>query len=231
MEIIYVGCNTGLFEVKSRVRQAPKIITALTFLSLWQLSLSKFNYSKYVETQTAGNRRKINNQWVDAYTIEAIVKWMENEMKFEGVVFGICHGTRRGFEQRKFRDLIPNSNVFGTEISDTATKFEHTIQWDYHLKKPEWEGHFDFIYSNTLDHSYNPQLAVDVWMSTLNPEGKLFLEWTKAHSESGVSSLDPFGASIGGYIKLFHKFKICDLLSLSRGRIGAVFIIVAGHSC
>lgn len=231
MEIIYHGCSTKLLKVKSRQRLLSKLLMAFVFLSSWQLCQSKFNYEEYVRIQTDGNRRKIARQFVDTGTIEAIAKWMKNEMKVEGVVHGICHGTRRGFEQRIFRELVPNSNVFGTEISDTATNFEHTIQWDYHLKKLEWEGHFDFIYSNTLDHSYDPQLAIDVWMSTLNRRGELFLEWTKAHSESGVSRLDPFGASLGEYIKLFHKFKVCDLLTLSRRHIGAVFIIVAGHSC
>eukprot|EP00236_Picocystis_salinarum_P005865 CAMPEP_0113929672 /NCGR_PEP_ID=MMETSP1159-20121227/5488_1 /TAXON_ID=88271 /ORGANISM="Picocystis salinarum" /LENGTH=178 /DNA_ID=CAMNT_0000930297 /DNA_START=156 /DNA_END=689 /DNA_ORIENTATION=- /assembly_acc=CAM_ASM_000767 len=157
------GLNTKLSKFKSRIRISSKLIMAFVFLSSWSLSLAKFNYQEYVRTQTDGNKRKIARQFVDAGTIEAIAKYMKNEMKVEGVVYGICHGTRRGLEQRIFRDLLPNSNVFGTEISDTATNFEHTIQWDYHLKKPEWEGHFDFIYSNTLDHSYDPQLAVDVW--------------------------------------------------------------------
>eukprot|EP00963_Diacronema_lutheri_P013630 scaffold2657_cov368-Pavlova_lutheri.AAC.2 len=129
---------------------------AFVFLSSWSLSLAKFNYQECVSTQTDGNKRKIAEHFVDAGTIEAIAKWMKNEMKVEGVVCGVSHGTRRGLEQRIFRDLLPNSNVFGTEISDTATKFEHTIQWDYYLKKPEWEGHFDFIYSNTCCTGQDP---------------------------------------------------------------------------
>ncbi|MBK6621188.1 MAG: hypothetical protein IPG32_10020 [Saprospirales bacterium] len=50
-----------------------------------------------------------------------------------------------------------NCEVIGTEISDSASKFSHTIEWDFHEVKPEWIGRADFIYSNSFDHSYDPE--------------------------------------------------------------------------
>ena len=38
---------------------------------------------------------------------------------------------------------------------------------------------FSFIYSNSLDHSYDPEKALDSWMSCLNEKGLCFIEWNK----------------------------------------------------
>ena len=72
------------------------------------------------------------------------------------VEFGICHGTRRGKEQEWFRKYL-GCGVIGTEISDTVEQFPHTIEWDFHETKAEWINSADFIYSNSLDHSYDPK--------------------------------------------------------------------------
>ena len=51
------------------------------------------------------------------------------------VKFGLCHGTRTGKEQEWFRKYL-SCDVVGTEISETATQFPFTIQWDFHKSKP-----------------------------------------------------------------------------------------------
>merc|ERR1711920_1130260 len=108
--------------------------------------------------------------------------------------------------------------VLGTEISDTAEQFPNTIQWDFHNAKAEWLSAADFIYSNSLDHAFDPLRALTQWMRCLQPRGVLFLEHCSGHSEIGVihdedtrdlqsngrymSGSDMFGASFSEYLRL-----------------------------
>lgn len=187
------------------------------------------SYEEYKRIQTEGNKRKLDRQFVDEKSIQHIAAWILHNQG--NVTYGICHGTRQGNEQRWFAEhLAGDVHVLGTEISDTATQFPKTIQWDYHLMKEEWLGHFDFVYSNTLDHSYEPQLAVDRWMASLNGKGKLFLEWTKVgHTVHVATELDPFGADLGGYAKLLKKYHLCDILHI-REKFER-YVLVASKSC
>lgn len=154
-----------------------------------------FDYRKYRQTQEEGNKRKIDNVWVIEKNIEYLAKYIKKQIG--NVRFGMCHGTRRGLEQKWFRKYLgKQTNVIGTEISETATDFPNTIQWDFHKVKPEWKNKADFIYSNSLDHSYDPEKALNAWMSCVRPGGLCIIEHSDGHHESGANQLDPFGAHI-----------------------------------
>ena len=169
------------------------------------------NYQEYKDVQEAGNIRKINNVWVSKKVIDLICHYIKINIK--SISFGLCHGTRNGVEQKCFIDNL-GINVLGTEISSTANNFPNTIQWDFHNIKEEWIGNVDFIYSNSIDHSYNPKKAIRRWMACLKDDGILFLEHTKRHSYS--SRLDPFGSTTGEIKKLLKKFgQIIDILKIT----------------
>jgi hypothetical protein len=108
--------------------------------------LGLFKYRQYRKVQIAGNKRKIQHQWID----EGSIRWIaERLLSFEQKPkFGICHGTRRGNEQAWFTKYL-GCPVIGTDISDTASDFPNTIQWDFHDVKPEWIDACDFVYSNS----------------------------------------------------------------------------------
>ena len=149
---------------------------------------------EYKEIQTTWNKRKINMVWVKRDVIEVIAGYIRKNLP--APKFGICHGTRRGVEQVWFRELL-GIEVIGTEISDTASEFPHTIQWDFHDVKDEWMRNVDFIYSNSLDHSHSPRECIAGWMGCLRPGGFCFIEWTEwDHGDGHVNALDCFGASI-----------------------------------
>lgn len=152
-----------------------------------------FDYEKYRKTQTAGNKRKIYKVWVKEENIEFLSEYILRTIGQPS--FGICHGTRRGKEQEWFRKYL-GCEVIGTEISDTATRFPHTIQWDFHEVQPEWIDRCDFIYSNSLDHAYDPEKALNAWMSCVRPGGLCILEHTSEHEPAAVTNLDPFGAQL-----------------------------------
>lgn len=152
-----------------------------------------FNYEKYRKIQEDSNKMKINNVWVIEENIAFLSKYIKNLI--HSPQFGICHGTRRGKEQEWFRKYL-NCEVIGTEISDTAETFPYTIQWDFHEVKPEWLDSVDFIYSNSFDHSYDPEKCLNAWMSCLRKGGLCFIEHSSLHEPHGASERDPFGADI-----------------------------------
>lgn len=152
-----------------------------------------FDYQKYRAVQIEGNKRKLANTWVIESNIEFLSTYIKGRLG--EVNLGLCHGTRRGNEQVWFRKYL-GCEVIGTEISDTATSFPHTIQWDFHETKPEWLDRVDFIYSNSFDHSYDPEMCLNRWMSCVRPGGLCILEHSSAHSPTGATELDPFGADI-----------------------------------
>lgn len=182
------------------------------------MNLHKYSsLDEYTKLQTAGNKQKLVVSWARQQDIEAIVNYIHwAEGVFE---FGICHGTRQGKEQAWFRKLL-GIDVIGTEISDTATQFPHTIQWDFHYVKQEWLDTVDFIYSNSLDHSHSPEECLNAWMSCLRPGGLCFVEWSKDHGADHVNHLDCFGASVE---EMREFLPVYDEIYMGGGRI--VFVL------
>jgi hypothetical protein len=152
-----------------------------------------FDYERYKAVQDAGNKKKLDRSWALQDNIVYLATYLQN--KVPEIRFGICHGTRRGLEQQWFHERL-GCEVIGTEISDTAAQFPHTIQWDFHEVKPEWLGAADFIYTNAFDHSYDPALCINRWMSCLKPHGICVIEHSSKHEADYASDLDPFGASL-----------------------------------
>ena len=150
-----------------------------------------FDYEQYRKVQQDGNKRKIENVWAT----EPNVRLLSRYIQAIGISpqFGLCHGTRRGKEQEWFRKYL-ECEVIGTEISDTATSFPHTIQWDFHDVKEEWINSVDFIYSNSFDHSYDPEKCFKSWTSCLRPGGVCIIEHSTANLK--VGSLGPFGVDL-----------------------------------
>ena len=177
------------------------------------------NYEEYKKIQIDGYTQKIRSSWVSPNDIQDILSPYIMNHNAE-VSFGLCHGTRRGIEQSSFissfKEHGTEISVIGTEIAPNATtQFPNTIEWDFHNVKDEWIKKVDFIYSNALDHSYDPQMCLDIWMTCLNDKGLCFIEWAKDDEES--TRLDPFGASFEEYKTWFQeKYDLVDVLEGSR---------------
>jgi hypothetical protein len=128
------------------------------------------DYNDYVEAQTEANRVKLHRVYVSRSSIESVIARRPTAASI------ICHGTRNGAEQRYFRELLPTARILGTEISDTATQFEMTVQWDFHDANPDWLQSFDIVYSNSFDHAMDPLRALSTWRDQLTGTGTIFLE-------------------------------------------------------
>lgn len=143
------------------------------------------NYEEYVAAQVEANVRKLKNIWVDKVTIQHI----KQHRPIAGTI--LCHGTRNATEQKYFQDLYPAAEIIGTEISHTADKFPMTVQWDFHEVNPDWVNKFDIVYSNALDHSYDPVKLLTTWQDQLNNTGHLYLEHGYTETDNYSRASDP----------------------------------------
>lgn len=153
----------------------------------------RFDYDTYLKIQTGGNKKKIDKVWAQEDNIKFIADYILS--RTPNPAFGICHGTRRGLEQKWFGTHL-GCDVVGTEISDTADQFENTIKWDFHDANPDWLDKADFVYSNSLDHAYDPEKALGAWMASLKPGGLCFIEHSRSHEPEAATALDPFGVHL-----------------------------------
>ena len=138
------------------------------FLYHYSKTDGSFDYEQYKAVQIQGNKSKIDRSWVRRSDIDFLSSYIKSKNTHPS--FGICHGTRRGLEQKWFSENL-GCRVIGTEISDTATDYENTVQWDFHEENKEWNNSADFVYSNSFDHSYDPQKALVNWMGMLKKDG------------------------------------------------------------
>lgn len=158
------------------------------------------DYDEYKEVQLRGCRKTIDWQWVKEDEIQEISDILLS--KLGKVDFGICHGTRQGYEQKWFSQFL-NAEVLGTDITPEASNFPNTIEWDFHEVKEEWRGAADFIYSNSFDHSYAPEMCLVGWMGCLKPTGYCILHWSEGHLDS--TTRDPFGATLEEYKEMIES--------------------------
>ena len=166
------------------------------------------DYETYRKVQEEGNKAKLAAQFVKKEHIFFLAKWLRDarDAAKGGVIdFGLCHGVRRGKEQAWFRKRLAGANVIGTDISETASAFENTVQWDFHDDNPEWQGRADFVYSNSWDHAYDPGKAFRAWAKCLKPGGWLLIDHTRGHMPKSSNVLDPFGATRDAVMRILGE--------------------------
>lgn len=164
------------------------------------------NYQEYKDSQKAAYHRKINNIWAKEENIEAISNYIISEMDPKRA---LCHGVRQGYEIEWFKKYIPGLDVMGTDIGGSVN--ENIIEWDFNRPNPEWIYKFDFIYSNSFDHAYNPESTFLIWISQLKPGGMLILEYDRRQEHTGeisngVNKTDPVSIKFEELISLVPKW-------------------------
>lgn len=132
-----------------------------------------FDYHLYKRVQDGLNKQKISLKGPTFNSNSPMVVHMNKNIK--NIKFGLCHGTRRGDEQKSLSKSL-GIPVLGTDIANSAKNFENTIQWDFHEIKDEWIDNTSFIFTNSLDHAYDPIKALGNWMKCLHVTGCIYLE-------------------------------------------------------
>ena len=163
------------------------------------------SYDEYVDSQKSANRKKSKNVWAVEKNIEAICDYINKNYAILVPLKGLCHGTRGGYEQKWFMKYIYDSKVIGSEIGDACAP--NTVQHDFNKIKPEWIDEFDFIYSNSFDHAFNPMSTIRIWFEQIKSGGYIFLEYDKRQEHTGeisksVNKTDPISITVDELITL-----------------------------
>ena len=86
------------------------------------------NYDEYVASQKEANEEKQHMSFVQLKTIKKIFDVYGPNAKNI-----LCHGTRRGAEQKYFKHVYPNAEIIGTEIG--ISDWPMTVQHDFNQEK------------------------------------------------------------------------------------------------
>jgi hypothetical protein len=163
---------------------------------------------EYIEAQIRGVHDhhtvsdSVNYEWIQKSEVTFLLNDVINpyfEQRDIKPKYGLCHGAKLGKENIWFQEES-GFDWIGTDLVVESDDKMNLINWDFHDIKPGWERHFDVIYSNALDHSHTPKLALENWLTCLNSEGICILEHTTCHEES--NAVDPYGATFDEYKEL-----------------------------
>jgi hypothetical protein len=167
------------------------------------------DYRHYYDSQIAENKRKRKHVWVSREELEAVSTHINENIP--GASFGICHGVRNAHEVNIFRKLL-RIEVIGTDISPAVNEFPYCLEWDFHNIKKEWVGSVDFIYSNSLDHSYDPTTCLSQWLKCLTEFGICYVQWARGgNSEQPPNPADCFKASKFEFIEFLNER--CEIIT------------------
>ena len=137
-------------------------------------------------------KEKLIQSLPDEKTLKTISEELNTRFHNEKIL-GICHGSRNGFEQNFLKQMLTKYFCYWNRYPKTAKDFENSVHWDFHDINHEWINKYHFIYTNSLDQSWNPKKALLTWFDQLKENGLVIIEHTKYHSSEHASKMDPFG--------------------------------------
>lgn len=176
------------------------------------------DYNTYKDYQILLNKNKINNIWVDDEELTIVADHINLNLDIKTLSFGVCHGSRNGYEVKKLRELL-DIEIIGTDISETAANFPYMIVHDFHDIKQDWINRCDFIYTNSLDHSYDPNKFLKNNYLHLKKGGFMYIEHSDYHVLAKNDG-DCFGATFDEYINLISKFYKIDRTIPVKSKVG-----------
>lgn len=106
-----------------------------------------------------------------------------------------CMGIRDGTELFVFKELFPQAEVVGTDITEniktikTEGKVKVYLQ-DFNNLPQGWTDKFGLVYSNSLDHSYDPKNTLKEWHRVTS---KYILLELSTHSETNIEHTFTWG--------------------------------------
>lgn len=82
----------------------------------------------------------------------------------------ICMGCRDGTELFEFRVFCPSAKILGVDITENIHSIRvskvHNVSvrlHDFSRLPKDWGKHFDLVFSNSLDHAYDPYATIREW--------------------------------------------------------------------
>ncbi len=165
-------------------------------------------YDAYRDEQCKYANKKRQVVFEDEKTIENLCVKMRSRSP-EPFTQGLVHGVRNG----KFMTFIKQSlgiDLVSTEISPArSTDRPESVEggWDFHNVKPEWENSFDFVWSSSYFHSYDPYKCIQQWMKCVKRGSTgqcILLHHAPGETAKQVERDIPFGANLDQTILMIN---------------------------
>ena len=177
--------------LKSRIQAFLRLRRDVQLVKQFEYgSHGSFDYVAYRNAQIRKAKKDRGDVWADPKTLDIIAEYARQ--RIDSIGFAICHGSKSGMESSYLANSL-GCKAIGTDIAPPPSA-EGVVEWDFHEQSDEWRGRASVIYTNALDHAYNPKKAMDAWVDQLAPGGLVFIEHTMRHAPQGSSESDPFGA-------------------------------------
>jgi len=198
-------------------------------------------YISYREAQEAKTGKELEALFLPEVVANVVVRFVAEHLAprpGQCALRGLCHGAKIGGEVRMLRRGFEaqcrgcNISLLGTDISKEAAGKSNgdVVFHDYQLPREEWLGEFDFIYSNTLDHSLYPLAALTAWRHSLRAhESLMALHHSNLHQSLHIDAVDVYGGSLGDYCHLVHTagFEVIEVVRLPSAEHGVDDLIFA----
>ncbi|MEM9523609.1 MAG: hypothetical protein AAF982_06395 [Pseudomonadota bacterium] len=181
----------SLFKSRSKRSKAKKSFQSDQLVKQFEyMKDGGFDYDLYRAWQIRKARKDELDNWADEKTLGVISEYAKTKRGIFNHV--ICHGSKSGMEAVFLGERL-NCPAFGTDLTPPPHA-QNVVEWDFHERRDDWVGLASVMYTNSLDHAYDPKKAMDTWVEQLEPEGLIFIEHTMLSAPEAASFTDPFGA-------------------------------------
>lgn len=143
------------------------------------------DYERYKKVQVVANKLKHDK----VFAMQENIAYLLDRFHPESV---LCHGVRNGAELDYFTSRPGVRRILGTDIA--PVHHPAAIQHDMHEPLYGLDP-FDMVYSNSWDHTYDPEKLFKVWAEQVATNGCMILEHTSLHCPSHSNERDPFGVT------------------------------------
>lgn len=94
-----------------------------------------------------------------------------------------CMGCRTGTEVFEFKEVFPKAEVHGVDIAENISTIRTHLDvrielQDFNKLPKDWQGRFDLVFSNSIDHAFDPIKTFSEWQRVTKPGGHLLIEFS-----------------------------------------------------
>ena len=154
--------------------------------------LKQKSTSDYKKIQIQRNKLQLSNKasYVDEKDIKKISNYLIKLKKTK--LDGICMGVRDNKEVYFFlKYLGKKSRVIGTDISPTIKRFKYGVMWNFNIYNSKWKNKFDFVYTNSIDHTTDPKKTFNIWLKYIKKDGFIFVDHNTSNGKRRQVKTDP----------------------------------------
>lgn len=130
----------------------------------------------------------------------------------------VCMGMRSDGEYKSMKqiDKLRNSEIYGVDIvKEVEKRGKNCFCYDFNNLPKEWENKFDFVTSNSLDHSFDIEKTISEWYRVTKNNGYMLLTFS---TSADIGDVDIYQFDTSDVSELFddNRFNIVKIWDESR---------------